>query len=980
MNFLKNPAAKNNADISSCFLLWNEVTHQLKLANNQAPTPVSLLPQPDSLWPDQLPAPHVQRLYSLFRQKQPQTITLNLTNVCWQLHVTPTDSEHWLIFAEAMSANDNPQGLAVIELEKSIQGLSGTARNKKLLETLSFYSACDRLIVWQLHQQTLIPIYSSGKLPLPPPQTVDRRYQRALDIRQQLGFSDIHHQPLLSSQTYCKESNMLARLDTAIRIDRHLNGVLTLEYRQIQDGFAPELFLLSQTAANLLTLTDLPGQTSSDNSHRIALTTSDWLHQFNTGTAALQGADFFADIQMILQKQTGATRCLIARPSEMPGYLQPCPTVHGYLPPVFEFNAALRHQLTQTGHMVWDKESLPHQLLQNEHWCFALALKNQQNQFAGVTLLFFDELPENWVQIMQIFSLVQIRIQQELQHQLLKSQLKTAEAAFDNHQLAMIVINQYGLIERVNPAFCDITGYHETQALDKHFRVLRPTYYGDDFFDTLLKALEQDGYWQGEERLVRKSGFYFPVNLRVNAIMEYGIIRHYVCAFQDLAEQRSTEAQIERLAYTDDLTGLPNRRALLEKLAAIAENTRQRNEINGVFLIDVDNFKNINDSLGHAYGDLLLIKMVQRLQQQFPKYTLARLSSDQLIIVASSVGQNDVTARIHGEFIASQVLGICQTPYILNGISLHVTCTLGITFFSSDPEPLELLKQVETASHTAKQNNRGQFAFFTEAMADEIRNRLELNIKLRNAFSANEFRLHYQPQYETGSNRLIGAEALIRWEHQGKLIPPGHFIPVAEETSLINDIGWWVLRQACEQFVYWQDNNLLLASLSVNVSARQFHCLDFVTQIEWLLESSQMPAEHLMLEITESVILENLQDTIDKMQRLRQLGIRLSIDDFGTGYSSLAYLKSLPVNEVKLDRSFINRLADDERDQALVSCIVNLAKVLGFQVIAEGVETDEQLCMLQKLECDLFQGYLRSKPIPPNEFTRLLEQQDTTPE
>lgn len=972
MNFLDAPIVDNDTDIDGCFLLWNSATRQLKLANPQGNHPSSLLPKPDMYWPDQLPTPHAQRLNAIFSKNQPQSTNIELDNICWQLNVTPMESVHWLIFAKPSHSTGSIQGLAVLELEKSVQGLSGAERNLKLLETIQYYSGCDRLIVWQFQQQTLSPIYISGHESLPRAQPVDRRYQRALDLRQQLGFSDVHHQPLLAGQNYYKESGILARLDTAIRVERQLCGVLTLEYRQLQDSFAPELFQLAQTAATLLTIHDLPTQTVPP-PRAITHQGSDWLHQFNTETAALRGPDFFADIQGLLQQKTGAARCLIAvQCNDLPGYIQPCPTSKGHLPPVMEFNHSLRQQLLQTGHMIWDQESLPQHLMQNEHWCFALALKDEKNNLAGIIMLFFYELPGQWTHIMQILALVQVRIQAELQFQTLNSQLKTVEVAFEN-RLAMLIINHRGIIERVNSAFCSITGYNEAQVLNKHFRLLRPRYYGDDFFDTLLAALEQDNCWQGEERLVRSSGFYFPVHLKVNAIMEYGSVRHYVCAFEDLAERRSTEAQIERLAYTDDLTGLPNRRSLLEKLAETVESANQSKEINGLLLVDVDNFKNINDSLGHAYGDLLLIKMVQRLQQQFPSHYLTRISSDQLLLIATSLGQSDVTARIHCEFIASQLLGIFQTPYILNGISLHITCTLGITLFGSEAEPLELLKQVETASHTAKQHNRGQFAFFTEDMADEIRKRLELNIKLRSALTSGEFRLHYQPQYETVSGKLIGAEALIRWEHQGKLIPPGDFIPVAEETSLINDIGWWVLKQACEQFVYWQDNDLHLPGLSVNVSARQYHCHDFVAQVEWLLQNTSMPAEKLMLEITESVVLENLQDTIDKMLQLRQLGVRLSIDDFGTGYSSLAYLKTLPVNEVKLDRSFINRLAEDPKDQALVSCVINLAAVLGFRVLAEGVETEQQLSMLHTLKCDFFQGYLRNKPLSQQDFTRLLE-------
>lgn len=976
MFFLDAEVPKSHDNANGCFLLWDARTRRILGVNHATEQlPRLLVPDPVSSWPEQLDADTATTILAVFRANTPTELLIHIAHQNWYLAFTPTDADHWLIFAKADQIQPDSQHLAVLELEKKIQHLQGAERNQQILETLRYYTQCDRLSLWLVQPHQLQPLYWSESAPLPHPISLtNRRYIRALEVRHQLGISDTFHQPLLSHQSYHREHGILARLDTAVFTDKKICAVLMLEYRQLQQSFASDLFALSDSAARLLALQDDLQIADAEHAATQVATCAQFLN-FHLALTTQHGTEFTRQLQNFLNSQFPHTsRIVITRyDPQYPRHFQPCPQQnHGSFSRSLKVSVTQQQSLRLAGPIYWQRTD-PDRLFQNaEQTCTVCPILTAPDELQGA-VFFFSTEPQILLDAEQhkVMDWLGHCLAQEFRDQQLQQQIQIAETALDNHS-GLVVINQCGRIEKVNRAFSLMTGFTPSYILQKSYQTLRPRYLGDQFYHALLTALDSQDVWEGEDQLLRNDGFYFPINLRVVALKAHGHTHHYVCTFQSLAQQKRTEARIEKLAYLDELTGLPNRRAALEQLASLHVVDTARPAFHGLFLLDIDNFKTINDSLGHVYGDLLLIKISQRLQLHMADEYLAKVSADQYLILYQVLNTEETDARQQAEIIAQQLTALFLDPFELNGITLHITCSAGVTLFQKSAEPLELLKQVETASHIAKRQGLSPYAFFTRDMAEAIRKRLELNTQLRNALALNEFQLMYQPQYDTQTGRLIGAEALLRWHHQGMVISPADFIPVAEETSLINDIGWWVLKQACHQYMFWLHQRYTLPSISVNVSARQFHCHDFTDQVTWVLHESGMDPHYLVLEITESVVLENVEDTILKMQHLRKLGVSFSIDDFGTGYSSLSYLKTLPVNEIKLDRTFINQVADDKQALALVSCIVNLAKNFGFRILAEGVETEQQLSTLKTLRCDAFQGFLRSRPLSQYDFTQLL--------
>ena len=480
-----------------------------------------------------------------------------------------------------------------------------------------------------------------------------------------------------------------------------------------------------------------------------------------------------------------------------------------------------------------------------------------------------------------------------------------------------------------------------------------------------LNALDR---WQGETLRLHADGHVYPQWEIVTPVQDdKGGISHYVIFFEDISERKAAERRIQDLAYYDELTGLPNRRQLHETLAqAFAEASREH-LIGALLFIDLDHFKTINDSLGHATGDWLLKEVASRLKRLVRQGDcLARLGGDEFVLLLPGLSISPPQAEMQADLIAERLIGEIAAPYSHGGQVLHIGASVGITLFPGrEQEAGDLLKQADTAMYQAKSAGRKTRRFFDASMQLQADRRLLIHNELRSALNNQELTLHYQPQHMVEGGDVIGVEALIRWQPPGRaLVSPAEFIPIAEETDLIVDIGNWVLHEACTQYVSWEENGIHVPQLSVNVSAKQFHAHDFVDRIHDVLAATGMDPSCLNLEITESGVLGHAEDTISKMAELKTLGISFAIDDFGAGYSSLSYLKRLPADELKIDRSFIQDIPKDGDNMAIVEAVIAMARHMGFNVTAEGVESRQQLEFLQAQGCHFFQGYLASKPLP----------------
>ncbi|MCL4759316.1 MAG: EAL domain-containing protein [Rhodocyclaceae bacterium] len=537
---------------------------------------------------------------------------------------------------------------------------------------------------------------------------------------------------------------------------------------------------------------------------------------------------------------------------------------------------------------------------------------------------------------------------------------------FEHSGEAIMVTDHENRIVAVNPAFTQQTGYALDEIAGRNPRLLASHLTPRETHQAMWANLNTSGYWQGELWDRNKNGVVYPKWAAISVIRnEQGAPTHYIASFTDISERKAAEARIEHLAHHDSLTGLFNRYNLEIRLSQELLSARREGTHLAVLFIDLDRFKIINDTLGHHVGDLLLVEVARRLQLCVRESDIvARLGGDEFVAVLTGLSDPSDTSPV-----ASKILDTLGQPYDIDTDRLHTSPSIGIAIYPEDgSDTSTLMKNADTAMYHAKEQGRNNLQYFTRALNAAAGERLTLERELRAAIESGQFELHYQPQFRASDPpgaHPFGFEALVRWRHPERgLIPPIRFIPIAEETGLIEEIGSWVLGEACRQFAAWKTEGLGVAQISVNLSAHQLRNPDLAREVETVLHTHGVSDGELELEITESVAMSDPERAIDTLQALRRIGVRLAIDDFGTGYSSLAYLKRLPIEVLKLDREFVRDIETDSNDAAISAATLSLAHSLGLEVVAEGVETEYQRSFLISHGCDKLQGYLLGKPEP----------------
>ena len=562
-------------------------------------------------------------------------------------------------------------------------------------------------------------------------------------------------------------------------------------------------------------------------------------------------------------------------------------------------------------------------------------------------------------------------------HELKESEksLRIAAIAFESQE-AMVITDAKQIILKVNQAFTRMTGYSAEEAIGKTPVLLKSGNQDKQFYDTMWEALNRDKFWTGEIWNRRKNGELYPEWLSISAVMDAdGQVSNYVATFTDISESKKLEETIYHLAFHDPLTKLPNRGLLIERLQqALNSSTRHLNH-GALLFIDLDNFKELNDIRGYEVGDALLIEVAKRLQHCVRSNdTVACLGGDDFVIVLEELSKEKEQAAIQAESFAEKIHVTLSQVFDLQGRQYYNSCSIGISlFYNHNTSVDDLLKYADTAMYQAKKSGRNSICFFDPTTHEALKERIALEFDLRHALPKQQFRLYYQMQIDN-TGKILGAEVLIRWHHPERgLVPPMQFIHLTEENGLIGAIGQWVLETACAQIKCWELNNHTQhLQLAVNVSARQFRQADFVEQVCAVLAKTAINPNRLKLELTESLILEDVSNTIIKIQALKDMGVHFSMDDFGTGYSSLSYLSKLPMSQLKIDQSFVHNIGIKDSDAVIVQTIIGMAKNLGMEVIAEGVETEQQRDFLERNGCTHYQGYLFSKPVPLETFEQLL--------
>lgn len=552
--------------------------------------------------------------------------------------------------------------------------------------------------------------------------------------------------------------------------------------------------------------------------------------------------------------------------------------------------------------------------------------------------------------------------------------LRFNSAIFSSTRDAVIITDLAPRILAVNPAFTEITGYSQEEVLGENPCILRSGRHDRVFYQAMWTGLLENGHWQGEIWNRRKDGEIYPERLSLTTICnEQGNPAYYVGVATDLSQIRRNEERLQRLVHYDPLTGLPNRLLLEARLQHTLERASREGSQVAVLVVDLDQFKIINDSLGHAAGDDLLIAATQRLRTILRKEdTLSRLAGDQFVLVMESLHEQQ-----ESELMARRLQASLEEPFILpDGCKAYVRASIGISIYPQAGVTAQvLLAGADAAVHRAKELGGNQLCYYASKYNIQARATLVMEDALRCALAQEEFVLYYQPKVNLQSGRIVGAEALVRWQRPDYgMVPPLEFIPAAEKNGLIEGIGAWVISDACRQIRAWRDAGLPDIAVAVNVSARQFRYGGLEDVIAKTLTDYGVEPQHLMLELTESMLMDQPEDAVRRMTALKHLGVGLSLDDFGTGYSSLTYLSRFPIDQMKIDRSFVTDITTDPGAATIASSSIALAHRMRVGVVAEGVETEAQAGYLRQNGCDEIQGYFFSKPVPAQEFAELVRQ------
>ena len=545
--------------------------------------------------------------------------------------------------------------------------------------------------------------------------------------------------------------------------------------------------------------------------------------------------------------------------------------------------------------------------------------------------------------------------------------LRQAAVVFDCTREGVLVSDRNGLIVHVNRALVEITGYTPQEVLGQSPSMFKSGRHGSAFYQDVFESLKNTGQWHGEIWNRRKSGEVYPQWQTIRSICDAkGQVSHYVAVFSDISAIKNSQTELMRLAHHDPLTGLPNRLLFTDRTEQALASAQRHKTGCALLMIDLDHFKIINDSLGHNVGDLLLKEVGERLLSVFGKgFTVARLGGDEFAVLIENCSQVAQAAAL-----AQQILEVMKGAFLVDQHQLFISASVGISLFPNDALNAEqLLRNADSALFKAKSSGREGYAMYTEELTAHAQYRVEVASDLRRALEQHELRVFYQPVHDLSTSRLIGVEALVRWQHpQRGLVAPGEFIPIAERTGLIAEIDAWVLEQSCWQMRQWQAAGIELSFVAVNISSRLFARPELYQLVSTVLADTGLDPALLELEVTESAVMDNSEVALEQMHHLRELGLRLAIDDFGTGFSSLLRLKRMPVQKLKIDQGFVAGLPGDDDDVAIVRAVIALAQSMGMQVHAEGIEHIEQAQFLLNYNCDLGQGYWFGRPMPASEL------------